>query len=646
MNLTAVIMVKNEIDVIRECCGHLSALFDHIVIIDHRSTDGTRQYLEKLSEGNEKFYVCYFTEPGYFQSQLMTWTVKSIRACRDANWVFLLDADEVLPFTSRAQFENALDEYEDTSIIKMAWKNLIPKDYSIDGIMGREYLEPMAASIYHKIAYQPSLLPISDYIIAQGNHAVYAGLPGKELPSVDAFNIFHVPVRSSEQLKFKVDQGTAAYSQMGENRNKLLGSHWFQIAEHVQRYGLDEAFLNGLALHYGESTDVKKINMPYEDIIKMGGQAIKLDMALEKLPDIDNVSTYQERVLALTEDMKAMQSNVSDSDVNKSIIINAVREISFMDNSNKPQYNSLEWRVLSDKVENDNEFITSFLEPSTWAIESLTPTAWGGHIPFMFSLVTLMKPRIFTELGSHNGASFFAACQAFQRNDLKGKTVAVDLWQGDEHAGFYGETVYNKFQHILNALYFDVGESLRMNFDDASDLFEENSIDLLHIDGLHTYEAVKNDYVTWKSKVSKNGVIIFHDTAVHERGFGVWKLWDEIKGDAVSFNFKHTHGLGVLAFGNAEQNPVVRLLELVNSSEHLRGFMEAYFSRLGELSTLEAISKYRDKTDAVSQTTRSGRISHKLAMAKNAFRARLVNFVKSIPVLRELAYKVQRFVRG
>ena len=177
MKLSVVIMVKNEIDVIRDCCGHLSALFDDVVVIDHRSSDGTREYLDEVSKINSKFHVFYLNEPGYYQSLLMTWIVKNIDVCNQADWVFLLDADEVLPFYNREEFEGALIGYKSEPIISMSWKNLIPLNYSTNAIFGKSYLEPKSVARHHKIAYQPSLIPVSDFIIAQGNHAILAGMP-------------------------------------------------------------------------------------------------------------------------------------------------------------------------------------------------------------------------------------------------------------------------------------------------------------------------------------------------------------------------------------------------------------------------------------------------------------------------------------
>lgn len=186
------------------------------------------------------------------------------------------------------------------------------------------------------------------------------------------------------------------------------------------------------------------------------------------------------------------------------------------------------------------------------------PSAWRQHIPFAFFLMAVMRPRKVVELGTFFGASFFAFCQAAKEFNIECECFAVDTWKGDKHAGEYEEGVYQAVV-AAHSHYKDFAYLLRMEFDKAVKLKTTDNIDLLHIDGLHTYEAVKHDFETWLPKMSDQGVIIFHDTVEMKEDFGVWMLWNELSAKYPSFNFSHEHGLGVLLVGDKVKKDLRRL---------------------------------------------------------------------------------------
>ncbi|HVD98527.1 MAG TPA: class I SAM-dependent methyltransferase [Cytophagaceae bacterium] len=204
------------------------------------------------------------------------------------------------------------------------------------------------------------------------------------------------------------------------------------------------------------------------------------------------------------------------------------------------------------------------------------PLAWVGHIPFAFFLIEYLAPKVIVELGVHTGNSFNAFCQTVKKYNTATTCYGVDTWKGEEHAGYYEETVFQELSKYHAENYKGISVLLRKTFDEAAKDFTEGSIDLLHIDGLHTYEAVKNDYETWLPKMKNGGVIIFHDTQVRRGDFGVWKLWQEISSQYPSYEFANSHGLGVILIGS---NPLFELfLQEINKLK----FLQQYFPKLGD----------------------------------------------------------------
>lgn len=208
-----------------------------------------------------------------------------------------------------------------------------------------------------------------------------------------------------------------------------------------------------------------------------------------------------------------------------------------------------------------------------------SPSAWLGHLPFAAWVIQEVSPKIFVELGTHYGHSYFSFCQSVVEAGISSKCYAVDTWQGDEHAGQYNEEIFAKVDAHHREHYAGFSRLLRMTFDDAATYFADESIDLLHIDGLHTYEAVLHDFETWLPKLAPGAVVMFHDTNVRERNFGVWKLWEELQARYPNnLEFVHSHGLGVLQLNNAGDD---KKLEWFQSSAPEKQRLINYFAALG-----------------------------------------------------------------
>jgi hypothetical protein len=205
-------------------------------------------------------------------------------------------------------------------------------------------------------------------------------------------------------------------------------------------------------------------------------------------------------------------------------------------------------------------------------------SAWHEHGPFAFWLVEALRPGTLVELGTHTGFSYLAFCQAVQRLGLPTACYAIDTWKGDDHAGFYGEEVFCTLNATNERYYSGFSRLVRGLFDEALPYFKDGTVDLLHIDGRHGYEDVQHDFLTWRQKLSERAVVVFHDTNVREREFGVWRFWDELAAENPSFEFVHGQGLGVLAVGRVIPEGVRALFEC-SSIERLA--IRDSYARLG-----------------------------------------------------------------
>ncbi|AOV17569.1 hypothetical protein BJI67_11305 [Acidihalobacter aeolianus] len=214
-------------------------------------------------------------------------------------------------------------------------------------------------------------------------------------------------------------------------------------------------------------------------------------------------------------------------------------------------------RVFEPKVSLD--WVRHFLAPSIGFIpdRKTDVTSWRGHLSFVPAIMHAVQPTVFVELGVHKGDSYSAFCQAVRCLGLNTKCYGVDTWAGDHQAGFYDEQIYAELKNYHDPRYAQFSTLLRKSFDDALSNIEDGSVDLLHIGGLHTYEAVKHDFESWLPKLSDKSVVLFHDTVVRHDDFGVWKFWAEVEKQYPAFQFFHSHGLGVLRIGGKPQSEVV-----------------------------------------------------------------------------------------
>ena len=259
--------------------------------------------------------------------------------------------------------------------------------------------------------------------------------------------------------------------------------------------------------------------------------------------------------------------------------------------------------LLPQTEQNPVAHFCSFLSPpSFWWPEQLGPQPrLLEHAPFGFWLLDLLRPDVLVELGTHGGYSYFAFCQAVRRLQLATRCYSIDTWKGDHHAGFYGDEVFQRVA-AHNSLHYSAFSSLiRATFDGAVGQFSDETIDLLHIDGCHTFEIVKHDFETWLPKLSGRAVVLFHDTNVRIGDFSVFRFWEALCDSYPHFEFLHGHGLGILGVGNNVPASVRSLFKAEKDPTAVSQIRSAY-SRLGSALSLQFNGNRKDAELVQRQT--------------------------------------------
>ena len=108
----------------------------------------------------------------------------------------------------------------------------------------------------------------------------------------------------------------------------------------------------------------------------------------------------------------------------------------------------------------------------------------------------------------------------------------------------YGEEVLDEWSAFHVRHFGACFRIVRSTLDEALTPFKDGSVNLLHIDGFHTY-AVGHDFKLWAPKLSSKAVVLQHDVNVREREFGLWRLSEELHDRSSSVVFLHRHRLAL-----------------------------------------------------------------------------------------------------
>lgn len=164
--------------------------------------------------------------------------------------------------------------------------------------------------------------------------------------------------------------------------------------------------------------------------------------------------------------------------------------------------------------------------------------------------VRQLRPQTVLEIGTARGGTLLLWTRLAKPDAV---IVSIDLPGGKFGSGYskLRATVYRRFREKSQKLHLLREDShSAKTLEKVRQIFGSKQIDLLFIDGDHTFEGVKADWEMYSTLVRPGGMIVFHDIAGNYDDTQVKRLWDSIKP-----GFEHreyvcpqngTYGVGIL----------------------------------------------------------------------------------------------------
>jgi len=165
-----------------------------------------------------------------------------------------------------------------------------------------------------------------------------------------------------------------------------------------------------------------------------------------------------------------------------------------------------------------------------------TPSQVRSEITQFLELLSRRPPATVLEIGTYKGGTFFLFARVAADDAL---VVSLDLpcGQNDSYP-VWRERLYRGFARDRQRL-----KIIRDNSHDPRtmekihQLLDGRRLELLFIDGDHSYQGVKADFEMYSPLVSPEGVIAFHDIVPGPSSGGVPQFWQELKQTRLATEF-------------------------------------------------------------------------------------------------------------
>lgn len=255
MRITTIIWARNEEDILEPFLRHTASFADAIIIVLHRSRDGSEAMVRKLQAEGLPIRMSKDESPAHRQAAALTELLRTMSDRPD--WIVPLDADEFL--LSERDIRDTIATLPTDRTSAVPWNTYVPTpDDDVlekNPILRITHRRAIEDPQYRKVIIPGSLLDHDDLHIQPGSHCVAFGEELQSSIPTEALRLGHFPVRSEAQLRRKIIEG---WQSVLANPDRIPGEefHWEKLVRRcADPQPIDAHELMKIATHYAQ--DVK-----------------------------------------------------------------------------------------------------------------------------------------------------------------------------------------------------------------------------------------------------------------------------------------------------------------------------------------------------------------------------------------------------
>ena len=195
--------------------------------------------------------------------------------------------------------------------------------------------------------------------------------------------------------------------------------------------------------------------------------------------------------------------------------------------------NGKKWNdeIMSNTIHDQATNLVTQAFEETYEGISIVPQQISEEIISLLEILIPLKPKRMMEIGTSTGGTLWLWTQIC---DPKAMIISLDLIDPTVGGGYdeNRKKIYATFAQLNQELFLVQGNShLPESFGMIKGILKDELLDVLFIDGDHSYEGVEKDFEMYSKLVKPHGLIIFHDITLHPAKFHchVQAYWDNIK---------------------------------------------------------------------------------------------------------------------